>query len=111
MKYQVFLSNQASADLRDIFQYIAVDLQSPENAVRQIRRLEEHIRSLDKLPYRFRKYETGHWKNRNLRVMPVDHYCVFYIPNDDEKAVTVIRIMYGGRIIDHWMTNTTVKDN
>ncbi len=111
MKYKVFLSNQASKDLRGIFQYIGVNLQSPENAVRQIRRLEEHIRSLDKLPYRFRKYETGHWKKRNLRVMPVDHYCVFYIPNDDEKTVTVVRIMYGGRNIDRWMENATVKED
>jgi len=31
--------------------------------------------------------------------MPVDHYLVFYIPNHDEKSVSIVRVMYGGRDI------------
>ncbi|MBQ8699252.1 MAG: type II toxin-antitoxin system RelE/ParE family toxin, partial [Schwartzia sp.] len=89
MKYAVNLSDEANADLREIFRYIAIHLQSPENAVGQLQRLEQHIRGLDEFPYRFRKYEKGVWKKRGLRVMPVDRYCVFYIPNDATKTVTI----------------------
>ena len=32
--------------------------------------------------------------------MSVDNYLVFYIPQNEEKAVTVIRVMYGRRDID-----------
>ena len=32
--------------------------------------------------------------------MTVDNFIVFYIPNAEEKIVTIIRVMYGGRDID-----------
>ena len=35
----------------------------------------------------------------NLRLMPVDNYVVFYIPNDERRVVNVVRIIYGGRNI------------
>ncbi len=47
MIYEVELSEQADNDLRGIFEYIAFELQSPENASGQLDRLEEQILSLD----------------------------------------------------------------
>ena len=41
MIYGVEVSNQADSDLRGIFEYIAFELQSPENASGQIDRPEE----------------------------------------------------------------------
>ncbi|MBR1885628.1 MAG: type II toxin-antitoxin system RelE/ParE family toxin [Schwartzia sp.] len=108
MKYAVNLSDEANADLREIFRYIAIHLQSPENAVGQLQCLEQHIRGLDEFPYRFRKYEKGVWKKRGLRVMPVDRYCVFYIPNDATKTVTIVRVMYGGRDTARWLEAKTL---
>ncbi|WP_203556946.1 hypothetical protein [Bacillus sp. B15-48] len=32
--------------------------------------------------------------------MPVDNFLDFYIPKDEDHAVTIIRVMYGGRDID-----------
>ena len=76
------------------------ELQSVQNATGQLDRLEENVLSLAKMPKRFRVYDREPWRSRNLRVMPVDNYLVFYIPNHQEKLVTVIRIMYGGRDVD-----------
>ena len=50
MIYEVELSEQADSDLRGIFEYIAFELQSPENASGQLDRLEEQILSLDSMP-------------------------------------------------------------
>lgn len=100
MTYQITLTPEAQRDLRDIYCYIAVNLQSVQNAAGQLDRLEENILSLAKMPERFRVYDREPWRSRNLRVMPVDNYLVFYIPNHQEKTVTVIRIMYGGRDVD-----------
>ena len=47
MIYKVEVSEQADSDLRGIFEYIAFELQSPENARGQLERLEVHILSLD----------------------------------------------------------------
>ena len=46
MKYEVEVSEQADRDLREIFEYIAFELQSPENAIGQLDCLEEQILSL-----------------------------------------------------------------
>ena len=52
------------------------------------------------MPDRFRSYDREPWKSRGLRVFPVDNYLVFYVPNEETRIVTVIRVMYGGRDID-----------
>ena len=101
MIYEVEVSEQADSDLRGIFEYIAFELQSPENAIGQLDRLEEQILSLDTMPERYRKYKKEPWKSRGLRVLPVDNYVVLYIPDSDKKVVTILRVMYAGRDIDN----------
>ena len=100
MTYQITLTPEAQRDLRMIYHYIAMNLQSVQNATGQLDRLEENILGLAKMPERFHVYDREPWRSRNLRVMPVDNYLVFYIPNHQEKLVTVIRLMYGGRDVD-----------
>lgn len=100
MNYVIMLTPWAKADLDEIFRYIAVDLQSLQNASGQLDRLEKAIASLNQMPARFRLYDKPKWRERNLRIMPVDNYLVFYIPDNEKNTVTVVRVMYGGRDID-----------
>lgn len=108
MIYQVSTTEQADADLREVYEYIAFELLSPDNAAGQIDRLEEHIIGLENFPEKFRAYEKEPWHSRGLRVMPVDNYLVFYIPDRDTGLVTVIRVMYAGRDVDDQLINYTV---
>ena len=101
MIYEVEVSEQADNDLRGIFEYIVFELQSPENASRQLDHLEEQILSLDTMPERYRKYEKEPWKSRGLHVLPVDNYVVLYISDSNKKVVTILRVMYAGRDIDN----------
>ena len=100
MIFDVRISEQADRDLRGIYEYIAFELLAPENAAGQLDRLENAISKLDHMPDKFRRYDREPWKSRGLRVFPVDNYLVFYIPNEETRIVTVIRVMYGGRDID-----------
>ena len=100
MMFDVQISEQADADLRGIYEYIAFELLSPQNAAGQLDRLEVAISNLSNMPEKFRRYEREPWHSRNLRMFPVDNYLVFYIPDKDTKIVTVIRVMYGGRDIE-----------
>jgi toxin ParE1/3/4 len=52
------------------------------------------------MPERFRRYDKEPWRSRNLRIMLVDNYNVFYIVDNSEQKVTVIRIIYGRRNIE-----------
>ncbi|WP_302159964.1 type II toxin-antitoxin system RelE/ParE family toxin [Holdemanella biformis] len=101
MIYEVEVSQQADSDLREIFEYIAFELQSPKNASGQLDRLEKQILSLNTMPERYRRYEKEPWKSRGLRVLPVDNYLVLYIPDHHKKVVTILRVMYTRRDIDH----------
>ena len=101
MIYELEISEQADNDLRGIFEYIAFELQSSQNASGQLDRLEEQILSLDTMPERYRRYEKEPWKSRGLRVLLVDNYVVFYIPDSDKKVVTILRVMYAGRDTDN----------
>jgi hypothetical protein len=99
MKFEVELTEKADRDLRNIFFYIAVDLNAPENAERQINRLWDAILSLDELPERYRRYEDEPWYSRGMRVLPIDNFVILYIPYLEEKVVRIVTVMYGGRDI------------
>lgn len=107
MIFGIEVSEQADRDLRNIYEYIAFELQSPENATGQLDRLEKSIMGLDQMPERFREYENETWHSRGLRIMSVDNYCVFYIPDAKNAVVTIIRVMYGGRDIDAQLNKYT----
>lgn len=111
MKYEVFTTEQAAADLRAIFEYIAYELLAGDNAIKQLDRLEDAILSLDEMPERYQLYDKEPWRERNLRIMPVDNYLVFYIPQEEDKTVTVIRVMYGRRDIDAQLKQTKAPNN
>ena len=106
MIYEIITTDQADADLRSIYEYIAFELLLPDNAPGQLGRLEEHIVGLEEFPEKFRNYEKEPWRSRGLRVMPVDNYLVFYIPKPEEQTVYIIRVMYGGRDIDAQLKQT-----
>ncbi|MFA9464789.1 MAG: type II toxin-antitoxin system RelE/ParE family toxin [Velocimicrobium sp.] len=100
MIFEIEVSEQVDEDLRGIYEYIAFELQSPDNAIGQLARLEESIISLEQMPERFHRYEKEPWKSRGLRMMPVDNYCVLYISDMKQEKVSIVRVMYGGRDID-----------
>lgn len=62
--------------------------------------IEKGILSLDEMPERLRTFDKEPWRSRGLFQMPVDHFIVFYIPKRDNKTVSVIRVLYGGRDIN-----------
>ena len=97
MIYEVTSTGQARLDLRDIYEYIADTLMEPVIAEKQYTRIEMAVYSLNQMPERFRRYDKEPWRSRNLRVMPIDNYIVYYIVDNENLLVTVIRIMYGRR--------------
>ena len=105
MTYEVSVTRQAQLDMKTIYEYIAQTLMEPEIAKKQYARIEKAINTLDEMPERFRQYAKKPWKSRNLRVMPVDNFLAFYIVDNTNYVVTVIRIMYGARNIEAELDN------
>lgn len=97
MTFEVHLSSQAKQDPGDIYDYIAHDLQNPLVAEGLLGRMEKAIPGLDEMPERYRIYEKEPWCSRGPRVMPVEHYIVYYIPDAASRIVRIVRVMSGGR--------------
>lgn len=104
MIFKVIISAQAENDLRGIFEYITFELLSPENAEKQLDRLEKQILTLDEMPERFPRYGKEPWYSRGLRFAAIDNYIVFYIPDIEEQTVTILRVMYSGRNIEEQLS-------
>ena len=107
MIYKIQITDQADTDIRNIYEYIAYELQSLENASGQLERIEKCIMGLEQMPERFRLYDREPWKNRGLHIVPVDNYCVLYIVDDSNMVVSVMRVMYGGRDINSQLDKCT----
>ena len=100
MKWHVDYADDAVQDLQAIYDYISSTLQEPGIAERQTNRIMDTADTLDHMPFRYRLYDNEPWRSRGLRVLPVDNYIIFYLPDETQNTVTIIRIMYGGRDIE-----------
>ena len=87
-QYKVEITREALQDMEDIYNYIAIDLLSPENAIGQYNRIANEILTLDTFPERFRIMESEPEKSMELRRMLVDNYSVFYTIPADKVIVT-----------------------
>ena len=98
--WRVDYAEDAVQDLQAIYDYISKTLQEPVIAERQTNRIMDAADTLDHIPLRYRLYDNEPWRSRGLRVLPVDNYIIFYLPDETQNTVTIIRIMYGGRDIE-----------
>ena len=99
--YSVVYSPEAMNDLREIYAYIAFDLQAPDAAKGQINRLRKEIRSLDFMPSRYAIVDWEPWMSMEMHRVPVYNFIVDYAVNNSSLTVTVIRIFYGGRDVEN----------
>ena len=95
MNYSVKVLPSAIEDLQEIYNYIAYELKSVINAGNQLNRLQDEISRLDFMPESFRLYEKEPWRSRGLRFFSVDNYIVFYIVDNENVEVNVMRVLYG----------------
>lgn len=90
--YKVQITKKALSDMEEIHDYIAMQLQAPENAMRQYNRIADAIEELNVFPERVMVMESMPERAMGLRQLPVDNYSVFYVIKDER--VIVIRVLY-----------------
>ena len=98
-KYKVGYSTDALDDLRGIYAYIAYELLVPETAVAQIGRIRKGVQSLDFMPARYAFVEWEPWHTMGMHQLSVDNFIVYYLVDNEEMAVIVVRVFYDGRDI------------
>lgn len=75
-----------------LYNYIAIQLKAPENAMRQYDRIAEAIEGLRIFPERVKLMESEPERIMRLRQLVVDNYSAFYVIEDMQVIVT--RVLY-----------------
>ena len=91
--YTVNITDEALADMEELYTHIAVKLQAPENAIGQYNRIAEAILTLDEFPDRFGLLDSEPEHSMGIHRMVVDNFLVFYVMDPD--IVTVTDVLYG----------------
>lgn len=91
-QYVVRITDRALADMEEIYNYIAIQLQAPENAMGQYNRIAEAIEGLNVFPERVKLVESEPERIMGLRQLVIDNYSVFYVIEDIDVIVT--RVLY-----------------
>jgi toxin ParE1/3/4 len=101
MKWEVELTKDALRDMKGIYDYISDNLHVPETATEQVARIKEATDSLDFMPFRHPLCEYEPFRSDETRVLPVDNFLVFYVPDKARNVVSVVRVIYGRRDIEN----------
>lgn len=100
-KYRISYAPEAYRDLADIYSYIAFTLKEKHTASNHLKRIRQEISSLRTFPERCSAVDWEPWASMGMRKVSVGHYVVYYQVGRADKIVTVIRIFYGGRDVQH----------
>ena len=87
-------TRKAEEDLDSIFHYIAEN--SPLNASVYIDRMQSAIENLITSPYMGVSCKAK-GINRDCRILIFEKYLIFYHVDEDDKEITILRILHGSR--------------
>jgi len=100
-RYQIMITPKAKDDLIDIGDYISFILLEPETSQKLVKGLRSSISQLQYFPRKFPIIDDYIIKYRKIHYMPYKNYFVFYVVNDDNKKVIVLRIAHKSRNWKH----------
>lgn len=97
VRYKVKISPKAIRELDSIYEYIANEKLSPENAKGQVDRIKDAILGLDTLPQSHQERSEGRYAKKGYRQLLVDNYIAIFRIDEAQKTVYVLTIQYQGR--------------
>ncbi len=96
-KYKVIIELPAQKDLRAILSYITDTLKEPVTAGRIYISIKEQILTLERMPLRHNIVQDKPFAEMGIRKIPVENYIAFYVANEKERTVHVLRILFNRR--------------
>lgn len=96
-KYKIEITKPAENDLRSIGLYISKELVEPDTAKKIVAKIGEAIIKLEELPLRNGLVSDERLSIKGIHRIIIDNYIVFYIANEENRLVTIVRIQYNRR--------------
>ena len=97
VKYHIKLYPRAYRDMEEIYRYIAIEKQVPENAKAQTDRIWKAIKSLETFPDSHQDRLEGKYARKGYKQLLIYNYMAIYKIDETEKTVYVITVQYQGR--------------
>lgn len=95
--YDFVLTETAETDIDDAFMYISETLGNPDAASDLADELEKQIDKICKRPLTGKLVENDYLRRPDVRRFLVDNYIVYYIIDEDNEVIVILRFVYGGR--------------
>lgn len=95
--YDMKFTSKASEDLEEIYTYISEKLSADSAAVHLLEKIEVSIMRLIDYPYSCSCVLDESLKLKGYRKLIIDNYIVFYLVNETDKQVIIMRILYGAQ--------------
>lgn len=95
--YDIQITEPAKKDLYEIGSYIYKELLEPEIAKKVISEIAKWVNSLEDMLLMNALVADDRLAYKGIRKIMVDDYIVFYIVAEENKTVTIIRILYSRR--------------
>lgn len=96
-EYTVKITSQANFQLREIFNYISLSLDSPTAAMRLFDEIQKNILSLSNMPKRVALIDEEPWHSYGIHKMPVKNFLIYFWVDDLKLEVHITAIIYGKR--------------
>ena len=96
-KYKAKVNPRAIRELDSIYEYIANEKLTPENAKGQVDRIKKAILSLDTFPQSHQERNEGRYAEKGYRQLLIGNYMAIFRIDEPHKTVYVVTIQYQGR--------------
>ena len=96
-KYKVKVNPRAIRELDSIYEYIAYEKLTPENAKEQVDRIKKAILNLNTFPQSHQERNEGRYAGKGYKQLLIDNYIAIFRIDEPHKTVYVVTIQYQGR--------------
>ncbi len=102
-KYLIEFTSKAIADLEKIYVYIANELFNPDAAQNLLDNFEKKIMILRSYPFSSNVVQDTYLRKKGYRKLVIDHYLIFYLVDENEKKVRIMRVLYGAQQYERYL--------
>lgn len=96
-KFRALMTQKAKSDLEGIVDYMTKELSNPQAASNFLDEMQKAMDELCAFPESGAPVVNDFLPTADMRKRMIGNYVVFYIPDFEERAVRIIRIVYSRR--------------
>ena len=99
-KYSYKFTEKAEKDLDEILKYIKEDLFNPTAATAFFDKIFEGIDNIRNFPLSGMLVENDFLLNKDIRRIMINNYIMYYLADEKQQEITIVRIVYGKRNLE-----------